>query len=143
MANVKMGFEGQFFYGASGSTGSTQLTNVTDIEYDCELEYGNSTVRGSGASVPIETQEPTLVKVSSIEWTMINDITDTNLASLLTSARAGTLVAIRTKDYSAGKGFDGDCSLSVANGQPIKGEQTYKFKAMPSRGAGRAPVLHV
>ncbi len=140
MANVKMGFEGQIFEGATGSTATNQILNTTDIAYNLDIEEGNTTVRGAGTSAPIETMDPTVLKVT-IEFTMINDITDTILAALKAAAYAGTGVALRMKDYSSGKGFDGDVFLKCEHGEPIKGEQTYKFTATPSRSFGRAPVL--
>lgn len=141
MANVKMGFEGQVFQGATGSTATNQITNITDVSYNLDIEEGNTTVRGAGSSVPIETMDPTVLK-TTIEFTMINDITDTILAALRAAAFGGTGIALRLKDYSAGKGFDGDVFLKCEHGEPIKGEQTFKFTATPSRSFGRAPVLY-
>jgi hypothetical protein len=137
-----MGFEGIILYGSTGSTASTQLLNVTDVAYNLDIEEGNTTVRGDSTTVPIETMDPTVRKVT-IEWTMISDTSDASLAALRAAAYAGTGVALRTKDYAAGKGFDGDCFLKVEHGMPIKGEATHKFTATPSRSFSRAPVLYV
>lgn len=142
MSTTKMGFEGQIYYGATGSTAATQLLNVKDITYELDHDDGDTTVRGDGTSVPISTGDPVLRKVS-ITWNMINDTTDTALEALRTAAAAGTGVAIRTKDNAAGKGFDGDVSIKVSNGQPLNGEQTFDFTATPSRGYGRVPNLYV
>ena len=54
---------------------------------------------------------------------------DTTLTALIAAARAGSLVALRTKSYASGTGFDGDCTLSVANGLPLKGQNTFEFTA--------------
>lgn len=142
MSNVKMGFEGQIFYGVAGSTGGTQILNARDISYNMDHERGDSTVRGDGLSIPIKTEEVSL-RVGSIEFAMIEDTTDTVLEALKVAAAAGTGVALRTKDHSAGKGFDGDVTLTVQKGMPIQGEQTVQFTATPSRGYGRAPQLYV
>lgn len=142
MGNVLMGFQGQIYYGAAGSTGATQLTNVGDITYNLDAEKGDTTVRGTGSAVPIKTDTITALGIQ-IEWDMIHDTTDANLSALLTAVFAGTAMAIRTKDYSAGKGFDGDCSITVQDGMPLKGQATKKFTATPCRDYGRAPQLYV
>ena len=138
----KMGFEGQIFRGAAGSTAATQLTNVGDINYNIETEKGSTLVRGDGSAPPITTESVT-ARTVSIEFTMKNDTTDTSFEALRVAAFAGTAVAIRTKDHSTGKGFDGDCTLSAQNGMPIQGEQTTQFTATPTRDGGRAPSLYV
>jgi hypothetical protein len=142
MATVKMGFEGQIFYGAAGSTATTQITNATDINFPIDQETGNTTVRGDGSSIPIETMSVTCLK-GTIEFSMIFDTADTTLAALMTAAAAGSGVALRLKDYASGKGPDADYILKVENGMPLKGEQTKKFTATPTRGYGRNPQIYV
>ncbi len=135
-----MGYEGQIFYGTTGSTAATQILNATDLAYNLDLEKGSTVVRGDGSAVPITTENPT-VRTVTCEWTMINDTTDTTLAALIAAARACTSVAIRTKDYSSGTGFDGDCYLTAQHNMPLKGEQTYTFNATPNRNT-RTPSLN-
>jgi hypothetical protein len=141
--NIKMGFEGQILFSATpGATATTLLENVKDANYNLEVEKGNTTVRGDGTEPPIETEDVTIRKVT-IDFTMIKDTTDTALEALLTALYAGTGVAIRMKDYSAGKGFDGDCTGTVGRGKPLNGEQTLQINLTPSRSYGRAPQLYV
>lgn len=141
MSNQKMGFEGLLYYGAAGSTASTLLENCKDITISNDVERGNTTVRGTSASAPIETEHVTLLKLQ-IEFTMVNDSTDTYLEALKVAAAAGTAVALRGKDYSSGKGPDGDFTLSASKPWPLQGEQVITFTATPTRGSGRAPVLY-
>jgi hypothetical protein len=141
--NIKMGFEGLVYFTATpGSTASTNLTNVKDVSYNLEVEKGNTTVRGDSSAPPIETEDVTIRKVS-IEFTMIKDTTDTALEALLTAAYGGTGFALRLKDYSSGKGFDGDVTATVSRGKPLNGEQTLQITCTPSRSYGRAPSLYV
>ena len=141
--NIKMGFEGQILFSATpGATATTLLENVKDANYNLEVEKGNTTVRGDGTEPPIETEDVTIRKVT-IDFTMIKDTTDTALEALLTALYAGTGVAIRMKDYSAGKGFDGDCTGTVGRGKPLNGEQTLQINLTPCRSYGRAPQLYV
>lgn len=142
MANKKMGFEGQLLYGEPGSTGSTLLTNVTDISITTDKEKGKTTKRGDGSAPPVETESVT-VRKWSCEWTMLHDITDTALEALRVAEASGTAVALRMLDHAAGKGFDGDVTLSMADGRPLNGEATLKFTATPNDDYGRDPQLYV
>lgn len=137
----KMGFEGEIYYGTAGSTAATKITNSQDITYTLDIEEGATTVRGSGSSVPINTSRVTAL-TASIQWTSLVKSDDTSIEALRVAAMSGAPVAIRTKDYAAGKGFDGDCILSVTHGKPLKGEQTLQFTAKPNDD-NRTPQLYV
>lgn len=138
---TKMGWEGELFYGVAGSTAATKITNCRDESYNIEKEYGETTTRGDGSAPPIETQTCVARRVT-ITWTMINKPADTTLTALLAAAVAGTAVAIRTKSYSSGTGFDGDCEVSANWSKPFKGEQTIEFTATPTLESGRTPLLN-
>lgn len=137
----KMGYEGEIFYGVAGSTGATKITNSQDINVTYDIEEGATTVRGSGSAVPINTSRVTALTFS-VEWTMLVKSDDTTLEALRVKAASGEPVAIRLKDYSAGKGFDGDCILNMQHGAPLKGEQTVRFTAKPNDD-NRTPQLYV
>jgi hypothetical protein len=136
----KMGFEGEIFYGTAGSTGATKITNSQDITITYDIEEGPTTVRGSGSSPPINTSRVTALSFS-VEWTMLLKSDDTTLENLRVAAAAGNPVAIRLKDYSSGKGYDGDCILNVNHGVPLKGEQTVRFTGKPNDD-NRTPQLY-
>lgn len=137
----KMGFEGLIYRGTAGSTAATQITNSQDITISYDNEEGATTVRGDGSAVLINTSR-VVAKTVSIEFTMLVKSDDTNLEALRVAEAAGTPVALRLKDYSAGKGFDGDVILSMQHGMPLKGEQTVRFTAKPNDD-NRAPQLYV
>lgn len=141
MAKTYMGYEGELFYGAAGSTGATRVENCVDLSYETGTETGDTTVRGDGSGPPIVTSEVVVVD-PTITFSMLNVNGDTVLAALLTAVAAGTLVAIRTKDHAAGKGFDGDCHLTKRAGKPLRGQQTIEFTAKPSK-RHRTPQLYV
>lgn len=136
---VRKGFEGQAFYGVAGSTASTLLENARDITYNVEAEYGDTTVRGDGSQVPIQTQSKTL-RTMSIEITMLHDDADASFQALQEAAGGSSPVAIRTKSYASGKGFDGDCHVAMGNPYPMAGEQVSTFTFTPTRDGGRMPV---
>src|SRR4026207_46286 len=110
MANKKEGYVAVLFYGTVGSQAATQLTGATDIDYEVTPEFGDMTSRGSGSTLPIQVQQPTQLS-AKLTWKMINNSADTALAALIAAARntTPTAVALYYKDYSSGKGFDGDC----------------------------------
>jgi hypothetical protein len=139
-----MGYERQLFYGTAGSTATNQLTNVLDINHDVSLNFGSTTVRGDGTSLPIETEKPTSRK-PSISWSMRDQPNDSHLAILRAAAKAGTPVALVVKEFnSAGVAttiFDGDCNITVSEKHPLNGEATFDFSASASRDRGRTPVF--
>lgn len=135
---MKMGYEGMLYYGTAGSTATTLLTNCQDIKFDLDVERGKTTVRGTSTTPPVKTASVTALVVG-IEWTMINDISDTAFAALKTAVGTGAGVALRAKDYSGGKGPDADFTLKMSNPFPLEGEQAVTFTAEPSRDYGRAP----
>lgn len=142
MGNQKMGFEGILYIGTAGTTGSNQVTNATDLDFNFSPDKGPTTVRGTSSAPPVKTESVTAIGVQ-IEWTMVYDTTDTNLTAMMTAAAGGSAIAVRMKDYASGKGPDCDCTLAVENGMPLGGEQTKKFTATPTRDAGRTPQLYV
>ncbi len=142
MANQKMGFEGQLFYGVPGSTGATLIENCKDISVSRDVNRGNTTVRGDSSVAPVETEHVTVRKMQ-IEFVMLNDSTDAVLEALRVACDAGEGVALRGKDYSGGKGPDADFTLSMSDPWPLDGEQAITFTAVPTRAYGRAPQLYV
>jgi hypothetical protein len=139
MAITRMGFEGKIYSGVAGAEATTELENTRDITYTGDHERGETTVRGDGSAPPMKT-ERVVTRVASIEWEMTNRDGDTALADLLEAAYSGDPIALRTKDKAAGMGFDGDVTLTVTHGKPLKGEQTFRFTASPTDAAGRDPV---
>jgi hypothetical protein len=139
---VKMGFQGLMYYGTAGATGSTPITNRTDVTITTSHQYGDTTITGDGSAVPLETSDVTITSWTA-EWTMLNDTSDTALAAFRAAAAAGSAIALRMKDYSSGKGFDGDVLVEERSGRPLKGEQTFQFSVRMTRKSGRNPQLYV
>ena len=131
-----MGFEGKLYYGTAGSTGATQLTGARDITITYGHSKGPTNGRGDGSAPPIKHERVT-ERTVEIKFTMVNNTADASLASMRTAAAAGTPIALRGIDYTAGKGPDGDFTLDMENGQPLAGEQTVNFTATPTDESGR------
>ena len=138
----KSGYQGIIYYGAAGSTAATQLTNVEDLNYNVEPEKVETTVRGDGSAVPVKIEDVVALG-ATITWAMFHKASDTALTALIAASRTGAAVAIRTKAYSSGLGFDGDCTLSISHEMTLKGQSKFNFTATPTDSGGRTPSLNV
>lgn len=138
----KMGFEGLIYYGVAGSTAATLIPETRDMSMTFSTDKGNTTARNADGSVPIETERVTVRKFQ-FDFQVLNVPDNAVIAALLAASFAGTPVAFRSKDYAAGKGYDGDVVLEHKNAQTLRGEQAIDFTAKPTRSAGRVPVLYV
>lgn len=138
---TKAGYEGVILYGPKGATATTQLTNVEDLNYNNPIEKAETTTRGTGAAVPIKTEQVVCIG-AEITWSMLNKTTDTALTALLAASRVPLAVAIRTKSYASGLGFDGDCTLEVTHEMTLKGQSKFNFTATPT-DEDRLPLLNV
>lgn len=139
----RVGWEGVLYIGTSGTQAPTQVTNARDVNYEVGKEYGNTTSRGDGTTIPIADARPTALS-PKVTWSMIFDNSDTVLTTILAAAMntTPTPLAIYAKSYSSGKGFDGDCYVTAKLGLPLNGETVYEFEATPTRDGGRAPTLN-
>ena len=124
------GYAGQLFYGLAGATAGTQVLNCEDLNYTNPLDKIETTVRGAGVSVPKKSEKAVAVG-AEITWSMIHKNGDAVLVSFLAASRTAALVALRTRSYSAGTGFDGDCTLTVTHEMTLKGQSKYNFTATP------------
>jgi len=139
----KAGWEGELFIGPAGTQAPTRVTRRRDLNYEALVEYADTTDAGSNTTIPVADARP--VKVSpKVTFNMVLDTSDTALLTLISAATntTPTPLAIYAKSYSAGKGFDGDCYISMKKGMPYQGETTYDFECTPTTDGGRAPVLN-
>ncbi len=142
MAATKMGYQGCFYYGVYGSSATTQITNIRDKNYNSDLGMGNTTKAGDGTAVPKKTESPTELS-ASLDWQMLEVVGDATLEAIKTAAAAGTMIALRTKDYAAQKGFDGDVYVKLNRSYPLAGETVHSFTAMPTDDGGRVWLAYV
>jgi len=141
MGVTKMGFEGLTYYGVAGTTGAVLITNIRDVSYSIDPEKAETTVKGNEVAA-LKTEQVVAIAMG-MDFTMLDKTDDTTLTALRGAAAAGTPVALRLKDHTSGKGFDGDVTLAMERGQPYKGEQTFKFTATPTDESARAPQPYV
>lgn len=136
----EMGYQKKLYIGTAGTTAASQVLQATDIDYDLGYDFGNTTVRGDGTSVPIETQNPTCRK-AKVTWKMIDDPTDARLITLLAAAAAATAIALKVTDGAGNVLINADGFIPKKCGAPLKGESTYDFEFNPTKSSGRTPVL--
>ena len=137
----QMGYKGLLYYGAAGNQASALLENTRDIQYATEPTVGNTTIRGAGTSVPIESGEAVSLK-ATLTWTMIHDTADTSLVALLAAAATGAAVALRFIRSTGLLGLDADCVVKATQGAPLAGEETIDFEVVSLSRATRAPLLN-
>lgn len=135
MGVTKLGPDGILYYGTTGTTPSTVVNHIRDVTIKTDPTKADTSSRDS----MLDTEETVGLKVS-IDFEMLNKSSNAVLTALLAAAAAGSAVALKTRDYSGGRGWLGDFELSVENGQPYRGEQTYKFTATPSSKSDRVPA---
>ena len=137
-----LGFQGLLYYGAAGSTATTQITDARDISVKIEPEKASTTKRGDGLTVPIKTEAVVAIGWS-MDFSIVNDSDDAVCAALFAAAVLGNPLAFRAIPYLGGLGYDGDCTFSFQHGMPLAGEQQCDITATPTCESDRDPSLNV
>ena len=138
---VLMGYEYQLFIGAAGSTAATQVLDVVNIKFSVDPQYGSTTVRGDGLSVPIVTARPTS-REPKLTFNTLNVPANTNLTTIKAAAMAQTGLAIKLVDVGSGTVvFDGDMYLKPDYDAPLDKEQDQAFEGKATRDYGRSPTF--
>lgn len=142
---TNMGYTAQLFYGTAGATATNRITNCKDLNFPIEHSYGDTTIRGDGSTVPIQT-EKIVSRRPTITWTMQAEPNDTALAALRAVCISATPVAslVVKERNSAGAEItivDGDFNLKVTKKAPLGGSLEYDFEATPSRDYNRNVTL--
>lgn len=137
----RMSFEGLAYYGAAGSTASTLIENRIDLTIETDPQMADTTVAGDGTAPPVEAEDVATIKFSCT-LVMPNDTADAVVTALKTAAAAGSQVALRLKDYSFGKGYDGDVNVKMSDNRSLKDKQALSFTLTPNNKL-RDPQLYV
>lgn len=131
----RMGLEGKLYWGAAGSTGSTELTIARDVSYSFE----NSEADISDRSSIIDLVDVAGVKFG-LEFEVNNQDTNAFIAAVRAASIAGTAIAFRTRDKTAGWGVDGDFVVGVSETQALRDAQRIAITAAPTDKNGRLPT---
>lgn len=133
MGKYRASYERQLLIGTAGTTANTLVdAGISDLDIEKPKTRAETTHRGSGASVPRESN--LVVKLScQITFTMRYKDEDTNTQTLLAAADTGTPVAMVVKRISTGEvEFDGDVTLDQSSPGPLEGVQDIEFTAFPT-----------
>jgi len=136
---TRMSLEAKLYYGTAGSTAATLAENVRDLTSPLAPTKADISSRGSRVAL----YGPGQIE-ASLAWESNWRADDAFVQAMYAAAIAGTAVALRTKDYSAGKGWDGDFIISKGDKkEPLKEGQKIDFEAVPTDLAGRYPQIYV
>jgi hypothetical protein len=139
----RMSLEAQLLYGTAGATATTLANNVRDLTAPKAPTASDISDRGSNVALYGPGQVDFSLQWES-NWSDTDLFVQTLYAAAHAATIAGRIVALRTKDYSSGKGVDADFIVSKADHkQPLKEGQKVDFEAKPTDLAGRYPQLYV
>jgi hypothetical protein len=130
MAIRRIGFEGDLFGGTAGSTATTAIDIVRDVNYKIESTEGDVSDR----SDITDYARTTGVKVS-LEFELNNEEGNAVISALRTAATTGATYALKTADKTSGWGIDADFNISLDESQPLRDAQRIKVTASPNNDA--------
>ncbi len=137
----EMGFQTKLYVGTAGQDATTQVENALDVDYKIATQKGPTTNRGTGGLPPITTENVTQRGVT-ITWGMNNDDDEANLLLFVGAAKTGTPISVKLVTGGTGVTlFHGDVILEKDYDAPLAGSATYNFTAVPTKQAGRTPIL--
>lgn len=144
MTQALMGFEKILYIGTAGITAATQVLDLVNVKVTESVQYGNTSSRGTGASVPRVTKRAvSLEKV--VTFNSLNVPVNTNLTTIKAAATAETpasrLIAMKVVDKASGTiEFDADVDISIDRDAQLSAEQDLAFVATVDRST-RDPVV--
>jgi len=132
-------YERQVFYGTAGTTATTQILTLREVDLNFTHDYDPTDVRGDGTTIPLGTEQAVKRKCE-IKFKTLHKKSDSVTTALLAAALHVSSPAIALKVVSFLTGavlFDGDVILDVAD--PDMRE--LEFTAHPTLESGRNPVF--
>lgn len=127
MGQRLIGFEGKVYHGTAGSTASTELTIVREVNYAIDPSEADVSDRAS----IIEYSRTAMVKFS-IDMEVNNDASNAFVAAIRAAAVGGGTIALRLRDKTSGWGPDGDFNVKLDESQPLKDAQRLKLSFTPN-----------
>ena len=134
--SIKLGMEAKLYYGASGATASTELTNVKDVTLNLESGEADVTTRANaGWRATIGT-----LKTGSVEFEMIWDSDDAGFTAIKDAYFNNTPIALAILDEAGGEGLDADFSITnFSRNEALEEAITVSVTAKPTYST-RAPA---
>lgn len=135
------GFQRRLYYGSAGSAATIPVLNATDVDVGGGHTRSETTVRGTGTSVPLHTEQVTqLNRPVTFKTRYKSD--DTAVAALIAAEKEGADIAIKVTRYDAGPvEANYDATLILNSPGPLAENMILEWEAVPSRDSGREPAL--
>jgi len=108
MAEFVLGMNAKLYYGAAGSTPSTEMGNVKDVTLTLEAGEADVTTR---ANSRWRATAPTLRECTA-EFEMVWDPTDAGFTAIKNAFLSAGLIALKVLDQASGQGPDGDFAIT-------------------------------
>ena len=126
--SFRIGLNGQFLYGDSGTMAANETKNITDVTLDIGAVTAETTSRASGKW---QSDKAVLLE-STLQWTMHDRVGDAGLAAIKAAFFNLETIALYPKDDASGEGLDADYTLTkCSREEPLKGVIVYKCEAKP------------
>ena len=103
-----LGMNAKLYYGAAGSSASTEMGNVKDVTLTLEAGEADVTTR---ANQGWRATAPTLRECTA-EFEMVWDPTDAGFSAIKNAFLTAGLVALKILDQAGGQGPDGDFAIT-------------------------------
>jgi len=108
MADFILGMNAKIYYGTTGSTASTELTNVRNVTVTLEAGEADVTTRANDGW---RATAPTL-KECNVEFEMVWKTTDAGFTAVKAAFLANETIALLVLSEADGEGMDGDFSIT-------------------------------
>ena len=123
-----VGLDAKLYRGTAGTPATTEMTNVRDVTLADTRAEANISRRGSWFHVIKSTR-----RSIEVNFTMIDDDADADLAALLAAYVANTPLAFKIVDKASGKGVDADFYIvKMERSEPDETETTYAVTIKPT-----------
>jgi len=141
MAKSRAGWERILYKGAAGATAATLVDRVVDVDVNKDVTRVETTDRGDGTIVPIETHQ-VVSRQCEVTFTLRYYDSDAKIADLIAAAETGADRAIKVVRRTGGlTEVDADVNLSYSSPGKLKDGMLVEFTAQLSQDSGRTPVI--
>ena len=134
--SIRLGMQAKLYYGAAGTSATSELTNVKDVTLNLETGEADVSVRASeGWRATVAT-----LKNGSVEFTMIWNTEDEGFTAIKNAYFNNTAIALAVLDGEGGSGLDADFSVTnFTRNEPLEEAITVNMTVKPTY-VTRAPT---
>ena len=140
VATPLMGYEKILYIGTAGVAAATQVLDVVNIKVSVKPQYGSTTSRGNGTTVPILTSRPVSREVK-LTFNTLNVPENAQLTALRAAAAAASAISAKVVDVASGAvELDADVYIGVDKDAQLTAEQDQAYECEVTR-EWRTPVF--